>query len=262
MRRRRIDTNTVSLFSFQDIMASVIGILFFCVLLMALDIVNQAPRAASSEDDPETRLMEKVRTAKAALAEFAKHTDGLAQRLDRLSQTDPEALRKRVQQLQAKLSAKYAALQAAGDTANGAARQAQQRRAELEEKQKELDDLEKRLAAAKAQLDAPGSGPKLSFIIDDREDRLEPWLVEVTATAFRVAERNPRGTFMEFRSKTDNQRLDLFRSWLQTQDNSERYIVILVKPSGAAIAHSLERELPTLGFQIGVELLPEDWIPF
>ena len=59
MARKRRRHPEISLFAFQDVMASVIGILFFVVLLMSLDIVENA---TASDDD-----RQQYETAKAEL---------------------------------------------------------------------------------------------------------------------------------------------------------------------------------------------------
>ena len=263
MRRRGNNENIITLFSFQDIMASVIGVLFFCVLLMALDIVNKKEHDAGlHNDDKVKKLQQQAQALKQEQENISQEINDLNAKIRQASTSDPDALLQGLKQLQAKLSSRYATMESTAQALAEIRSQANQREQDIAGKEHQLQELQNQMAATRRRESAKGSGPRLTFIIDDRQDSLRPWLLEVTAKSLRVADRDGRGSFMEFRAASVDDRITHFTKWAAKQNVREWYFVILAKPSGALVTARLEAELPKLGFQIGMELLPEDWIPF
>jgi len=266
MKRRGEHEQTISLFSFQDIVCSVIGMVFFVVLIMALDIVDAkgtmvmtgAPSVSEAE-------LESLRGKTDELAAGIRQTESDIKRLiDRLSLAsgDERATLDEAKQLEATLKNLYARIQQ--HQASTAKTDAERQRAaeEYAKKLQEVERLNRRLADLKQALQNAPSAPRLAFIIDPHPDSLEPWLLEVSAKRLRVASKDGTSALLEFGGDLADQRKARFMAWLSTQSNRTHYFVILTKPSGNKLAHELEQDLKARGYEIGVDLLPEEWDPF
>jgi len=267
MRRRRNEAETISLFSFQDIMASVIGMLFFVVILLSLSIVTEVlPASADSSSGQRTTDMAFLRTK---VQELRDERSSLEARIARTSEKlihatalDPQATLSELKQMRSNLSALYKTIGEEEATLQDMMARAEPKRKDIEEKRKRLQKVQNEIAQCKAKLKGLQSAPRLAFIIDEHPDRLEPWLLEVSKDRIRVGAKDGRSSIVEFRAKTAQERLKLFLAWAKNQDQRTHYFVILLKPSAVALLGELQQTLEKIGFDIGLDLLPEDWEPF
>lgn len=266
MNRRRRRAAAVNLFSFQDIMASVIGMVFFVVLIMALDIVTtkaagQAVENFSFTEDEIADLRSTVAKLSAQIEVTESEVEKLAQKLD-LTANDEEALLGEVKQLEATLKSLYARMRSNQDEL--ADTEAERKRAASESRNLlgKLARLNRRLGDLKAQLHAVRTTPRLSFIIDSGPQGLVPWLLEVESSSLRVASADGSGAVLEFGGQSASRAKRAFLAWASSQSNRTHYFVLLIKPSGVMLAEELQEELKKRNFDLGTDLLPEDWEPF
>ncbi len=258
MARRRRSVSEVSLFAFQDVMASVIGILFFVVLLVALSIV-ETPRAPSDHEETDTSLALE-RRAQEVQAEVAR----LRQRLMELQSARDST--SDVRRRSAELNALNTKLSAAHEEISQVQRGRTQDEVRLDELENELhrltaeaDALDEALIALK---DRARAGPRVSYILDAGPGTPEPWLVELTGRSIRVATHDGTSAVLTFGGADLEARRQGFLSWLRQQDPKQTYTVLLIKPSAVEFASQLAADLEKLGFRVGTDLLPESWQAF
>ncbi len=258
MARRRRVTTEVSLFAFQDVMAAVIGILFFVVLLMALSI-TEAPRVqqtrARAGDVGE--LQRRAREVQVEIARLERRLLELERAKD--AKTDE---RRRSAELFA-LSTKLTTLHEEIVNAQRARALSEVRLDELEQqlrtKAAEAQALEERLTALK---DRARAGPRVSYILDGGPGTPEPWLVELTHERIRVATRDGAASVLTFAAPDPELRRRQFMSWIGRQDRKATYAVLLIKPSAVGSADELASALEEGGFRVGTDLLPDAWQVF
>lgn len=260
MTRRRRFSEPFSLFAFQDVMAAVIGILFFVVLMMSFDMVNreEAVGAAVSLQSEVNVLTDNQKRLK----ELIQETDADIRRLATvisMTTTDENALLQKVKAYEQTLRSLQDQVvtnrRTASDLADGSAADKQKNvclSRECERLQQELSRLAQSLREAKAR-------PRLAYIIDRRNDTKKPWLIEVTATKYRVSQADNIGGQLVFRAESLAERDRLLLEWASRQDRGRSYFCILCKPSGASQAINLEQKLQNLGFELGRDLIPENW---
>ena len=266
MRRRGGHDQTISLFSFQDIVCSVIGMVFFVVLIMALDIVETKATGveAASQLATESEVQALQDSAKALREEIAR-TESEIERLTgrlNLASGDEEGALDEVKGLEATLKNLYARIKQEQEAVAKTDAQKQETGKGHEQKLKEVARLARRADELRAQLKSAQAAPRIAFIIDAHPDNLEPWLLEVSDSRLRVASKDGRGTVLEFGGTSSEQRKIRFLAWVSSQSNQTHYFVLLTKPSGVRLSNEIEKELKTRGFDIGRDLLPEDWEPF
>jgi peptidoglycan hydrolase CwlO-like protein len=108
---RRDNQAYISLFSFQDVMASVIGILFFIVLMMCLDIVDQTTAAAKESQDSIIKedienFREKIRKCDVEILEINQQIGHVSEKMQISSIGDPEVLEE-IKKLNGRLKIMY-----------------------------------------------------------------------------------------------------------------------------------------------------------
>jgi len=266
MRRRGGHSETVSLFAFQDIMASVIGMVFFVVLIMALDIVDRKASGVevttqlATEPDVQV-LRDRAEALREQIAKTELDIEQLTSRLN-LASGDEEGTLDEVKRLEATLKNLYARVRQGQEATAKTEDQKQEIEQQHQQMIREIARLTRRAEELKAQLKSAQAAPRIAFIIDPHPENLEPWLLEVSEPRLRVASKDGRGTVLEFGGTSSDQRKARFLAWLSSQSNQTHYFVLLTKPSGVGLADEMERELKARGFDIGRDLLPEDWEPF
>ncbi|MHC4561148.1 MAG: hypothetical protein ACYS8X_00055 [Planctomycetota bacterium] len=261
MRRRQQDFGS-NLFAFQDVMAGLIGVVFFIVILMSLNIVSQAVSASEPVPSPDAlaelaaKLEQLQQQHDELLQQVADRTDDLNAATDVADaqvETDIHELNDRLAALLeaiAEIEDRREQLALAIDAARRRLASAEQRRGELIEQRDAL-----RAKAAELR-------PNVTYIIDDDALGKKPWLVEVTDTTIRVSARDGVSFLTTFSAETPEERLRQFMAWTKSLNRSENYFVVLIKPSGLEQAESLTRQLKLAGWQTGKDLLPESWQPF
>lgn len=258
MARRRRPTSEVSLFAFQDVMASVIGILFFVVLLVALNIVEQPVQA-------------QVTGSKEAVDELAARARALKDEIDRVRRRLAELDQARIDATDSARSRREVrALHATLVSLNEKIVQLQRSRAADEVR---LDEVELRLHSASAEAEAldealaalrdrARAGPRVSYILDEGPGTPEPWLVELCDQEIRVGTKDGSSAVFQFGGDSTQARRERLLTWARGQDRKGTYFVLLIKPSSVAWAYELAEELEGLGFRFGTDLLPEGWEAF
>lgn len=266
MNRRRRRAAAINLFSFQDIMASVIGMVFFVVLIMALDIVTTKAagrpiEVASLTKDEVADLRKGAEELSTQIAATEAQIVDLVQKLD-LTGGNEHALLDEVTQLEATLKSLYARIRANQEARAEAEVERGRAASARGNRLKNLARLNRRLGDLKAQLHSFRSTPRLAFIIDSGPQGLVPWLLEITRTRLRVASVDGQGAVLEFGGQSPSRAKEAFLAWVSSQSNQTHYFVLLIKPSGVTLAEELREELEQRNFDIGTDLLPEDWEPF
>ena len=260
MRRRGRRENAVSLFAFQDVMASVIGILFFVVLLMALDMVDA--KAASFAEDPNEPLTVKLRRLiqdrETELNELKEDVTRAAMKVD-LAVKDDKDILAAIQELDRRLLALHRTVgECEGSLGELDAKIADQENATKRASQQEVL-LKKEIEEAKADLDEAGRTPRLSYIISTGTNQLEPWLVVLSSKSIRVGSKDGKSAVTSFRAETTGTREQQFLAWAKTQDRRTHYFVLLIRPSACELAEEMAAALKKSGYHIGTDLVPEDW---
>lgn len=266
-RRRRKNHATVSLFAFQDVMAAVIGVLFFVVLLLALNLVDAGSLAASaSANAPSPEALEQLRhqvtILKQQRSDLEQQGEQAAGRTERVLRGGERAELEELLRLDASLKALYKRIQEVEEGKRQAAlRKIAPQVAELQRRKRELAAIEKALERRKHD-DQSKTHPRVTYILQAGPDGVIPWLVEISGRSLRAAPKDGGSAVVDFAAPTHELRQKLFLAWARQQDTATHYFVLLIKPSGSDYAYPLGKALRTMGFQIGTDLLPEDWRAF
>ena len=253
------------MFAFQDVMASLIGILFFIVLFMALDMVEQvAPAAETVEVGEELslevleRTLAEVRTQK---DELDREVRAITEKLNIASSLSDQEMVKAIQDLHTQLLYLQAKIERAESEL--AEEDSEVRKAALATAavQKEIRKLDEEIGKLKAKARTFRAMPRVAYIIEEASN-LEPWLLEITGKRIRVAAKDGTSSVMSFTAATARKRREQLLAWAKSQNARKQYFVVLIKPSGFEESARVRIELDKMGFKLGKDLLPENWEPF
>ncbi len=265
------ENSAISLFSFQDIITSITGIMFLVVLLLLLIAITSRPGAEVRRPDTTEaaelrRELDSLRTELNQLEQNSRHLDAELEHLKKLSAA--ELARRR-----SELQSQVAAARSETDL-----RRAERIRMELTEARQteeirqlvrieaglhtELQDFQQQNQAARQRLE------ERRKLVRQRErvmkytitghDAKDPLLLELGADGGRVLQVADGGT-EDFRTPGNGTNsLERLRQWLQVQNRQQVYFSVVVKPGGFRYAGDVLALLSEAGFERGLEILPSD----
>lgn len=255
MARRRTALQAISLFSFQDIITSVTGIMVLVLLVLALELVQSQFGTPAAQNTAIASQAEEV------LEDVREQIAKLEKRLAvELTADDPT------------LSPQsYATQESSLRTSN-----LEQTR-DLKEKLAKTERLEKLNEAAKQTLaNSFSTKKKIEEItakqaeIDRKRANLKdgqrlvynpglkqgkrPWLVQLEETAIVVAPGLKQEDVITFKG-TATTRETAFLLWARKLGPSTDYLLILVKPGTVDNFNTIEQELVNRGFSVAIDLI-------
>jgi len=243
-KRRRKTGSDVNLFAFQDIMASVIGTLFFVVLLMALDIIEGVPKENAAAKEQINALLAQRKQLISEESRAVVSIDDLSTMLALI--TNPQAAVEKLTSSHGELIILHKRIEAANAL-----------HVELQQRLDETD-AQLRKEALETEREERENRPHLTYIVDTPRG-LTPWVVEVTSEKIRVASATDINSVLEFTGRSQAAMTAQFMKWARTQNRRMYYFCFLAKPSGIEKAKELLDDVKSAGFDIGLDLVPEDW---
>jgi hypothetical protein len=269
MARREDGDTAISLFSFQDIITSITGIMFLLVLMLVLSLLSShLPDKTAAESAERARLADEVARLQAqadALKLNAQSSDIQLAKLRKLSAAElirrSKELQVQLQKLHAELQTAEAELQRKLHKLNTAAADAEKlgasnkklsdaiadqtsRLTELQQQQKEL----KKLLRQKKNL--------IKYTISQNSGKI-PLLLELGSDGIQLLDTATM-------RKNDLRNSDPEKSCLNLQDilgdfdHNQYYFSLAVKPGGFAYANRVLTILKKAGFERGIEIIPDD----
>ncbi len=270
MGRRRKSEYAISLFSFQDIITSVSGILLLVVLLLALELSQRTISTAAEGGYRTTASQIRKEQARIA-AELAEIEASLveSERLIRLATANPQGLlRDRIQ------SETSAAETIKNDLVllEGAAKNLDKAEAELGEAKDDLRDfdderirIELRIASLKRTIARMSDPRSVSYSVPAGIEPDRAWLCDVTDGLLRMHpladaddRRTPRDLPIAERDRSGA--LPRVRDWIRSEKPEPGYVLFLVRPSGSWIDRVIHESGGTIPIPFGVELIGAEQI--
>jgi hypothetical protein len=247
-----------SLLAFQDIITSVSGILIFTTLLLALDLterdLSRRPDATGGDAELARAVAEAEarRDAMAArLAEAGSRAEDAVRRLRPDAPRQVEALAGAVADAEAEVSALEETAREASREKTQAEDQATGRSEDRERLRRQLEDL----ARLRQELQALRDPRRVAYAFDDQARR-QGWLVEVDGDRIAAAplDRPARPQVFDASGLFGDRAAAAFLDWSRARPASERYFLLVVRPSGRdrydAISEAFRRDDVPFGFDL------------
>jgi len=255
MSRRGGSTAAFSLFSFQDIITSVTGIMILVTLILALELIQR------KESSPPVHTEEIAQNLQSTVTEMQNRIEELKRksaesnkRIDELAPLDKRAIQRDL-----------ADSEEANQRLDGQVEELERRKREAEQRMQEAERL------LESQSVDPDALEKLQAEVRKKEEDLEelkssdriiynrapgdsktPWLVEVSGDGFSVAEVGKSAPPKIFRT------VGALGDWLAQRNSGSEYFVLFAKPDGIANFHAGQQMLQQKGFDVGYDLLGEE----
>lgn len=253
MRRRR-SGSPFSLFSFQDAITSVCGVIVLITLLMALDLT----RRATEETAPSAVARERVEETERRIEELRNNLSSVQATLDATAHIDEAALGMTIEEALAELEAARERLEAT-----------RAENAKIDERLEALAAVEERFAGQEARLKALEEQAKeareeaektVAQAVDSERSVLYrypenvgeiPHYVDISGAKIVVHTERGEGEVKTFDTPFS------FTKWANTRPSSKEYFVLIVRPSGAEAFDFIESELDSNGYRYGIDLVGE-----
>lgn len=256
MRNRRRQWAAFSLFSFQDIVTSVMGIVTLIVMVSAIELVSRSLESPAVQNrmvriDLEAAIV-------AASAQLARLRKAIAaggwDDLAKLSPADIDresaALGQLLPTLQRDLKSAQQRLAQAQQRRNKAAAALAARTSD----QERLDRLKQELASLEQELARITSASALFYRPSETGGK-QAWMVQISGQEIRAARLGPKGPATVFAGSTADSRKNQFLAWARDRAAEREYFVLLIQPSGVEVSRKIQEELRQRGFGVGLDLI-------
>jgi hypothetical protein len=258
MKRRFTDQSPFSLFSFQDIITSVMGVLLLVTLLLALNLTLQPAASPAAESH---KVAAELRTA---IAEAESELESLRGTLE--AQTEEvdnpagytkfsaleelRALRGQIEALQAKkrrLQSQSGRMTKQLSTLEKARESRTADVTRLAELKESLSDADNELADLK-------SSNQVTYNIADHAGK-QVFMVELFPTDILAAKKGERAPPLRFMGSSA---AEDFKSWAASMLANEVHFMMVVHPGSTEEFEDIYSSLEDQGYSIGFDLLPND----
>lgn len=254
-RMRRTIEQPLSLFSFQDIITSVTGVMVLLTLLLAVELIQRVvaspPQQTKSQIKASSQSIEEMQAevdslirelqASGSGAEGLPSFDAKKLREERLElQGANERLQRENVQLEDRLSAKEREV-AASETTSAS---------ERVKSTEELASLEQQIVAAREQLKSITTSNRIFF--RNEQGGKETWIVEVTAALIQTAKIGVAAKPLQFAD------IAAFKSWLMSIDPATTAIYVVVKPGGESQFENCGEAIRGAGIELGFHVVPTE----
>ena len=266
---RRNEEEAVSLFSFQDIITSITGIMFLIVLLLILIMISSHLPSGISNTTDSSALQSQLEALKKRAAALQNSQDFLSRELDKLRSLSPEeAAQKRRKLLESIHEIQQKNLSMAHEN-----QIIEQENISLQNQLNELLQTNTRQQADIERLNAEQL--RLQHTLRQQQQKLHDREKLIKYTIERPGSRSPillelGKNGIQLLKLDDHSRYDLrhpsdpalsfakFKDFIGTHDPALYYFTVAVQPGGFQYAAQLLTLLKQHHFQRGIEILPDD----
>lgn len=245
----------LSLFSFQDIITSVTGVMVLLTLLMAVELIQRVtaspPQQTAAQVVTSGLTLEQMRSEADSLRRGMRSADSLPAGLPSL---DLERLRRERMDLDASNERLRREADAAGDDLGKKQRRLAatetDSNTQRQQDEKELAELEQRIDDDTKELEEMQSTNRLYFNRGKESKRV--WIVELAGPALIAAELGVQAKPHQFAS------VDAFTRWTQTLSPSTFAFYLIVKPKGVPFLDDCKEALRQKSFDVGFNVAAGD----
>lgn len=255
MPRRQRNDNPISLFSFQDIVTSVTGILILLAIILAISVITQGATPAGQAEMVDARelqavksrleqevqsLESRIKSNQAAVNSWLGATQEELQQQQASYQEAVRITRERIEQLQQDVVQNDEAVKRfIADP-------------ELKATNAQVLELKKKLAQAEKELDALRSGSRIFY--NFRTGNRTAWIVQIAGNEILACRANQQAKAQVYRGP------DELLRFARALPSSEQYLVLVVRPSGLDAFERIKELCEKEDIDIGVELIGEQQI--
>ncbi len=258
MNRRRSSENPLTLFSFQDIITSVTGVIMLLTLLLAVDLTTRrADSAHANAREVASELQQAITEAQIRLDELrsmvatrASDNRDVGTYTQLSANREIKAVAEEISLLQNKIDQLRNKQRQLSDDKSAADTKWNNRVTDVNQ----LEDLKETRLALEAEVTDLKNSQRVFYNNADSRGR-QVVLVELFESDILAAEAGKKETPLRFSGKLSQQS---FLNWASDQSASRCRFVFIVHSGTTHEFQELSQQLRDKGFSIGFDLLPDD----
>ena len=272
---KKDDSPAISLFSFQDIITSITGIMFLVVLLLLLLIfegtpVKNPPKQSAEDKQAMQQMAEEIKKIREEIQKYKESRDKLVKQLHEYKKMPLSKIEERKNELERHIQQ---LIEKNINTKNSIVVAKQQQVKNIEEinqAEKNLADTEKNLVDAVAENKKNSEKIKelkkrietvkqtVGFSVEESSDK-KPLLAEFGKDGFMILDfSNDKVVDLRDRNANMNLQVKKFIDWVKTCDKNDYTISIILGPSKLKYWDVIAEELKEIGIAHGLELHHKD----
>lgn len=253
MVRRRGNTDAFSLFSFQDIITSVTGIMILVTLLFSLELTRKHPQMAAqstSAPDQSVPTVDDLQKQLDALQKVFDENQAMLERIAAIPAIEIADLEQTLKERLASLEAFSQEIVSANNHLQEEATASTITEDLTKETLKSLEDELKRLQEEIA------STSKTAVVVynPDPGATKSAWLVDLGGNSIQVFAIEGEGT-RSFALSAPGAVPNAFVDWARQRNSSQEYFVLLLRPESIELYDKLQPMLEGMGFDLGFDLI-------
>ena len=242
----------ISLFSFQDIITSVTGVMILLTLLLAMELVEKVESSPPVQTHQITEeLRARIDTVKNQVTELKNRIGQSNQEVVNLVNTSDESIESEVAELENTLDL----LQDKSEKVHDSRKNLDHTKSQLEKAEiskveidSEIAALEKKIQDLKSRINRVNQG--LVVLLEPRQgDIRAPWVIEVFQSRIIVSSIKFKTNSTEFKGIYELER------WLKAQNSSRLYFFLIGHRGGFELLQKTRTSLTANGFDYGMDLL-------
>lgn len=259
--RRRSSAPPISLFSFQDIITSVSGVLIFLTLIMTLELLQR------QKDSPPQKTREIVEDMSQAIATANDEIRVLEAKLAKQSAETNQRVRQNPTELRSQKAIVGAEVRQVGTELDRIQQELQRARERAQQAQKvepqekaekvRVEEIAKQTRAIEAKLAELRSKNQLLYATPSGTNKVA-WLMEVTGEHLLIARADHPKAEVVIEDASLEERLERADEWARKLDTKQNYVVLIIKPSGIEQHPKLLDALEQTRISIGFDLVEEN----
>ena len=257
---RRQRSTPFSLFSFQDIITSVTGILIMIMLILCLTLFKSESEETTEETVDLEEVQKQVDEKQLELQKMQAELKSV-EKISTLAATlSPEEVREKLKtndRKSKKIEEDISKLSASADQTKQDLNSSETAFAETETIRKKLEQLENTAKKATSELEKLKKSNRIAFSFTDA-DNVDAWVLDLNGQKTATALANKKMKPKKFDSKYESIRIEEIVKWAKTLNPRDTYIVFMVRSANVRAYKAIRAELEPKGFKFGVNLLGKD----
>jgi DNA repair exonuclease SbcCD ATPase subunit len=264
-RSRFSNDNPLSLFSFQDIITSVTGIMVLITLLLAVELSQRRPIEPAQDTSNITsqlqnELSDLQKQIQALKLEYQNQQQQLSQ-VAGISAEKLEAQRKELEMSQSTLETELQKLEQQQSKQQSELRRLQAKNPDHLAKQQEHERIRKQLEQDQAKLEELKNSRRIIFRSGNSNGK-PVWLLDVREQVCLAAPLNQQNSIQTFQANDTTELVSKLTTWLLSDASMKQaHLVLMIRPNGIKAADKMQILLRKQGISYGFDLLPAD-VPF
>jgi len=261
MLRRKQQTLPFSLFSFQDIITSVTGIILLMTLLLTLELVQRHSTATAQADDAPTRdLQQEIANAEKVREELEAQLRQREKELLEAASMSPQQLADLQNNLERELRQLEAEIQRLGQqnaSMDVKKNNWKARKFVRADEQEKLDELRSKKEQMQKELELLKDSNRMIYN-PSKGSAKAAWLVDISDSTIFVARAGEQSRPLRFEQRNDSSEVKRFLDWATSRSSASEFFVLLVHPSGVVAFYEIREKLRSSGFDFGFDLIGKD----